>query len=405
VSNALAISAVTATLRDLLTQGVHADSALADADVTAAPVHKAPRDETKNQVNLFLYRTSPNTGWSNGDAPTARPGEDARPPLALDLHYLLTVYGADGDEVLAHRLLGRTMRVLHDHPVLGRQEIASALPGNDLGDQVERIRITPQPLSLDEMSKLWNAFQKEYRTSTAYHVSVVLIDSARAARAPLPVLTRGEADRGATVVPEPVPPFPTLLEAIPPAHREAAVLGDTVLLRGHHLDGAEEVRVAGERLAQPLLLAPLAGATDRELRVRLPDDSDALPAGLYALSGLVVGPDAEARTTNEIVLAVAPELVGIVPDPAARDGAGTVTLTATVRPAVLPRQAASLLLGGREVRAQPHAAPTGTLTFVVRLAPPGSHWLRLRVDGVDSPLVDRGVDPPVFDPSQRITIT
>jgi hypothetical protein len=405
VSNTLAISAVTATLRDLLTQGVHRDSELSGAEVTAAPVHKAPKDEAKNQINLFLYQTTPNGGWSNGDPPTARPGEEARPPLALDLHYLLTVYGADGDEVLAHRLLGSAMRVLHDHPVLGRQEIAAALTGNDLGDQVERIRITPASLSLDEMSKLWNAFQKEYRMSTAYDVSVVLIDSARGQAAALPVLKRGDDDHGVALVPEPTPPFPTLTRAVPPKQRESAMLGDVVVLHGHHLDGAEWVQASSERLTEPLALATLAGGTDRELRVRLPDDPDALPAGLYALSAIVTAPDDDILTTNEIPLAVAPELLGIAPSPAARDNAGTVTLTATARPTVLPRQAASLLLGGREVRAEPHAAPTGTLTFVVRLASAGQHWLRLRVDGVDSPLVDRTVSPPVFDPSQRITIT
>ena len=53
-----------------------------------------------------------------------------------------------------------------------------------------QIRITPEPLTVDEMSKLWSSFQKEYRMSTAYQASVVLIESDRRARAPLPVLTR-----------------------------------------------------------------------------------------------------------------------------------------------------------------------------------------------------------------------
>ena len=82
-----------------------------------------------------------------------------------------------------------------------------------------------------------------------------------------------------------------------------------------------------------------------------------------------------------------------------------MTLTVTCRPAVRPEQAVSLLLGSREVRAEPEAAPAGTLTFEVVRARPGEHWLRLRVDGVDSRLVDRSVSPPVFDPSQRVTVT
>jgi len=405
MSNALAISAVSATLQNLLTQAVHADSALSGAEITVVSINKAPKNDSTNQVNLFLYQTTPNAAWRNMDPPSGHDGDTAQPPLALDLHYLLTVYGAGSDELLAHRILGRAMRVLHDHSVLDRQEIATALAGNDLGDQLERVRISHEPLTLDEMSKLWGSFQKEYRTSTAYTVSVVLIDSDRASRTPVPVLTRGEGDVGAVVVPEPTPPFPTLERTEPPKRRDAAILGDVVALHGHHLDGAQWVRLETNRLADPLELAALAGGADRVVRVRLPDDPDALPAGLYAASATILEPDGDVRTTNEIPLAVAPELVTIAPTPAPRDGTGAVTLTATVRPNVLSAQAASLLLGAREARAQTHASPTGTLTFIVRQAPPGQHWLRLRIDGIDSPLVDRTVEPPVFDPSQRITIT
>src|SRR5215207_6402613 len=122
------------------------------------------------------------------------------------------------------------------------------------------------------MAKLWSSFQKEYRTSTAYTVSVVLIDSDRSSRTPLPVLTRGEGDVGAVVVPDPTPPFPTLERAEPPGLREAAILGDVVLLHGHHLDGAQSVRLATNRLPEPLEVGALAGSTDRIVLVRLPDD-------------------------------------------------------------------------------------------------------------------------------------
>ena len=130
-----------------------------------------------------------------------------------------------------------------------------------------------------------------------------------------------------------------------------------------------------------------------------------LPAGLYALSVLAGAGDENERETNGVALAVAPEFVAVAPDPAARDGEGAVTLTVTCRPEVRPEQAVSLLVGSPEVRAEPRAAATGTLTFEVVRAQAGRPWLRLRVDGVDSRLVDRTVSPPVFDPTQRVTIT
>lgn len=404
MSTALAISAVTSAVRNLLTAAVHADSELSDADVTTLPPSKAPKNDAKNEINLFLYQATPNAGWSNLEPPTARPGENGRPLLALDLHYLLTVHGKGFDEVLSHRLLGRAMRVLHDHPLLGPDEIEAALAGEEVGEQLERIRITPEPLTLDEMSKLWSSFQTEYRMSTAYQATVVLIDSDRPARTPLPVLTRGEGDVGPVVVPEPTPPFPTLVRAEPPGGQEAALLDETVTLRGHHLEEATTARLAGRRLAEPLLVPLLPGTTGESAKVRLPSDPTVLPAGLYALS-LLVGPgDENERETNAVALAVAPELLTVAPDPAARDPQGNVTLTVTCRPEVRAEQAASLLLGSREVRAEPHPT-TDTLTFEVVRARAGRPWLRLRVDGVDSRLVDRTVSPPVFDPTQRVTIT
>ena len=47
---------------------------------------------------------------------------------------------------------------------------AVLLRDSDLQDQVERVRITAQPLSLEEMSKLWMTFQTQYRISAAYEV-------------------------------------------------------------------------------------------------------------------------------------------------------------------------------------------------------------------------------------------
>jgi hypothetical protein len=68
-----------------------------------------------------------------------------------------------------------------------------------------------------------------------------------------------------------------------------------------------------------------------------------------------------------------------------------------------------LLLGGDEVPAGPHSAKTGNLTFVATDDPPGKfapgeYFVRLRVDGVDSLLIDRTVQPPKFKASQKMSI-
>jgi hypothetical protein len=141
--------------------------------------------------------------------------------------------------------------------------------------------------------------------------------------------------------------------------------------------------------------------------VDLPDAGAAAatwPAGFYGVS-VVVTSGGDTRTTNELPLSLAPTIDSISPNPAARDGSGAVTLTVAFAPDLQPRQRAALLLGSSEATLDAVTAPSGSATVTVPSVPAGDQFVRLRVDGVDTLLVDRSVDPPVFDPSQKVTIT
>ena len=155
MSDYRAMAAVTATLRNLLQTGI--ESVVGGFTVTTRDLDRARANNTGNQLNLFLYHVVLNSSWRNQEMPRQAPAGDlAQPPLALDLFYLLTAYEADSAEpnVIDHQILGRAMVLLHDHPLLGATEIDNALAGTGLQNQFERIRITPQPLSLEEISKL-----------------------------------------------------------------------------------------------------------------------------------------------------------------------------------------------------------------------------------------------------------
>lgn len=403
MSNTLAIGAVTATLRALLETEIAQEGG--GLRVTTLPPDKAQvfgQADGDGRVNLFLYHTQMNPAWRNMDTPRqVKPNESGFPPLALDLYYLLTAYErADGDSsVLAHRLLGRAMLVLHDHPLLGADEIRAAVPNNDLADQIERVRITPQPMSLEELSKLWMIFQTGYRISAAYQASLVLIDSRRTSRTPLPVLTRGQDDRGVTAQPDLVPPFPALLAVDLPEGQTSVRIGEELTLRGVHLQGdSVAVRFTSMRLTQPHLEA--ASGTAKEVKVTIPD----IPAGSYTVAIRVSKAGQLDRFTNEFPLQIAPRITNIAPTTAA---AGNLTLTLKCAPDVLPEQRAALLFGDREIPANAHAAPTDTLSFDIAAAATGEYFLRLRVDGVDSLIVERIGAPPKlqFDPNQKVTIT
>jgi hypothetical protein len=406
MSNPLAVAAVTQTLVGLLDPWIHKDGELADTRITAAPPDKARDNGNTNQLNVFLYHAALSPAWRNMEVPRqAKPNETAPPPLPLNLYYLLTAYGRDNRDDLGHRVLGRAMILLHDHPVLGSKEIKDALADNDLWQQVERIRIAPQPLTIDEMSKLWTTFQTEYRISVAYEVGVVLVDSSRAASAPLPVLSRAPNALASTL-----PPFPTVEALELPEPRSSALLGDTVRLTGHDLAG-DTVKVVFDspRLQEPKRLDPEPDATAAAVEVKLPDNAAAQtswPPGLYSVAVEVTeaGPPVRTRTSGSVPFRLASVLEGPLPLNAVI-ALGEANVDVSFSPEVRPAQRVSLLLGDRQIPSPPRAAKTGDITFTVTEAEPGEYFLRLRVDGVDSILIDVGAEPPAFLQDHKVVLT
>jgi hypothetical protein len=410
VSNPLAIAAVTATLRKLLVSGVGIP------EVTARPLDNARRSQTGKQLNLFLYQVLPDAAWRNRDMPRqAWPGETGYPPLPLTLSYLLTAYSDDEDDTNAHQLLGQAMSVLHDHPLFGAQEIQNAtgqVPGSDLHEQIERVRITLQPLTFEELSKLWTTFQTHYRVSAAYQVSLVLIESKRPPKTPLPVLQRGENDTGVVSQPDLTAPFPVLLSLRLPKRRLSAQPGDAIELRGSRLSGGT-VRLSSTRFSNPPQPATTA-VDDERLDATLPND---LAAGFYTAAVRLNTARGEIAS-NELPLAVAPIITTPLPLTVARaSGAATIDLACSAD--ALPAQRVSLLLGGHETLAEPHTAATSSFRFVVKTPPAGEFPVpigaglltRLRIDGVDSEIIaprqtGEPEDAPVkFDENRKITIT
>ncbi len=387
MSNPLAIAAVTATLRNLIME-VTAD--LPDAQVTAKPPHKARNsNDNGNQLNLFLYQTALNAAWQQKKGSNrVNVDEMGKPPLALNLYYLLTAYGKNDEDILSHRLLGQAMSILHDRGAFSADEIKAALPGNDLYEQVEQVRITPQPLSLEELSKLWNNFQTSYGISVAYQVSVVLISSQRRAATTLTVGQRQPSDRSSLSQSSPIPSYPTLTELQLPNQQVSVQPSDILNLRGHHLDGDRVViRFRSVGLKEVRTMSPRLEGNGTSLKVQLP--ATPTPAtgwliGWYAVAVIVSRAGKPELTTNELPFSLAPRILAIAPKRARQDSNGHVTLTLTCSLPVLPEQQAVLLLGEWEIPAQSHPVTTDTLTFVIPAIPPGEYPAYLRVDGIDS---------------------
>jgi Pvc16 N-terminal domain len=420
MSNPLAIAATTATLRSLLDAQVPlAVPAIPSSfGVTTFPPDVAAKEYSDEKIglNLFLYQTVASAAWRNMDTPVSiRPGETGLPALALNLHYLITAYGKDDPTLgnVSQRILGAAMSVLHDHPLLGREEIKDALGGNDLGGQFERIRVTPLPVGVDELSKLWMMFQTQYRVSAVYEANVVLIDSRRPVKAALPVLRRGEEDRGAIAV---AGGAATLTGVRPPNAQPSTRLGEDAVFTAENLSGNDnELRLTHQRTGKTISFAGIAAASNGEISIHVPSLAQSPGAmldwtpGFYMADIVQKRPELPDRniSSNQIPFALAPRVTVAPPV----FNAGSMQITLTCAPRARASQRVLLLFGSSQFAPVPPLAPPAEehaelAEHVFKFNKPeaGDYVVRLRVDGVDSiPVVTQG-GLPSFDPAQMVTV-
>jgi hypothetical protein len=202
MSNFRAIATVTAAVAQEIVRKA-AEEAVSGANATTT---RPDSTVNKAQVNLYLYQVTPNAAWRNSDLPArdSRGQLVQRPRVALDLHYLFTFHGKE-EQLEPQLLLGNVALAMHTHSTLTRdliqQVIVDAasttsptypfLAFSKLADDIELVKFTPLPLTLEELAKLWSVlFQEKHVLSMAYLATVVLIEGEEAPRTPLPVRER-----------------------------------------------------------------------------------------------------------------------------------------------------------------------------------------------------------------------
>jgi len=410
MSNHLAIAAATSTLAQLL------DTQLARDFTGARAVPGRPDDATANadpEVRVFLYRVEPNAAWRSNALPARSPSGQVydRPQIGLTLHYLLTFVGNES-QFEPQRMLGSVARRLNTRPLLSRAEIEdmirTAVAGDpnhplalsDLGEQPEIVRLTPLPLTLDELSTLWSSFfQSPYRLSVAYEACVVVLTADETPTRALPVRER--------VVATTTMLRPTIVRAAAAAGPFIPLLPGTVLeISGSQLR-AEEITVVafGGVEAVP--------APNRASGVRIEVDVPAgVRAGVSALRVIhrrLMGDPPTPRLagqSNVFPVVIQPRLLALAADavhdvdidPGTKLRSGGITVS--LDPPVGSLQHVILMLnaapGGpgvsfvfederRDGDGDPDESPDLDLPFTG--LPAGRYLIRAAVDGAETPLI------------------
>ena len=126
---------------------------------------------TRAGLSVWLYRVVRDDQTLNRPrCASARPRLQP-PPLPLRLHYLLAPMTApmqnDAPET-EQAILGKALQALHDHPSITGSTSAttSRAPTTVITSRFE-------PLTIDELARIWDALDTSYRTSVSFEVTVV----------------------------------------------------------------------------------------------------------------------------------------------------------------------------------------------------------------------------------------
>ncbi len=131
------------------------------------------------RISLFLYQIVENIHLKNQEMQRIGISTENYPPISLDLYYMLTAHpGTQNQQDITestkqeHRILGRAIQILHDNSTVRMETIDP--------DIKEEWHIILNPLSLDDMTKIWTTFQgKSMRPSVCYLVTPIQIHSER----------------------------------------------------------------------------------------------------------------------------------------------------------------------------------------------------------------------------------
>ncbi len=170
------LNATTKTLVDFLGEHLSNDTAVGarfqSGELVASPETPQAMRGRQQGISVWLYRVNPSTQTRR--SPTLVSGNIASTMLAI--HYLITPiveHDTSGNgPILEQHLLSSVMQALHGNQVIVGEQLRGELQGKSAG-----VSIRQEPLTLDELSRVWHNLDTPFTLSASYEVNLVPINN------------------------------------------------------------------------------------------------------------------------------------------------------------------------------------------------------------------------------------
>ena len=125
-------------------------------------------------LSVWLYRVMRDDQRLNDPPRRLNATQLEPPPLPVRLHYLMTPVTNErtGNPETEQLILGKVLQLFHSHPLLRGADLQAEFSGTDV-----ELHARLEPLTLEEITRVWEALEGSYQLSVSYEVSVVNIMS------------------------------------------------------------------------------------------------------------------------------------------------------------------------------------------------------------------------------------
>ena len=125
-------------------------------------------------LSVWLYRVMHDDQRLNDPPRRLNATQLEPPPLPVRLHYLMTPVTNErtGNPETEQLILGKVLQLFHSHPLLRGADLQAEFSGTDV-----ELHARLEPLTLEEITRVWEALEGSYQLSVSYEVSVVNIMS------------------------------------------------------------------------------------------------------------------------------------------------------------------------------------------------------------------------------------